>query len=120
MDISFELWHGLDETSEAKSWTTVYPALFNILEQCFCNIHCLRVTVRMPAWEIVKQTASRSTIDEIVAPWERLAISRDWTRLEFCVPSDWRPVLTERAESQNRWELTVTDWYDRLIWGGCG
>jgi hypothetical protein len=46
LDISIELWHGLDEASEAKSWATVYHAIFDLLEQCFCNVHRLRLTVK--------------------------------------------------------------------------
>lgn len=120
IDFTFELWSGLDETPHAKAWTTVYPALFKLFEQCFCKVHSLRVTIRLPAWERVKQTMSDSKINEIVAPWEKLARNRDWKRLEFCVPSDWHPVLTTRAETQSIWVLTVTGWYERTTWGGCG
>lgn len=120
IDLTFELFGGLDETPRAKVWTTVYPALFKLLEKFFCNVHSLRVTIRLPAWERVKHTMSDSKITEVVAPWEGLAKSRDWKILEFCVPSDWRPVLADRAETQSIWELTVTCWYERTIWGGCG
>lgn len=123
MDITTLLWCDLGETSEGKSWVTLYTTLFGLIQQCFCNLHCLRLTARFPAWEKVKQatTTSHKQIDEIVASWERLAISRDWTRLEFCVPFDWHwhSALTEKAESQNRWELTVTDWYDRISLPEC-
>jgi hypothetical protein len=119
IDLTFWSWHGIDETANAKTWTTVYPALFDLFEQCFCKVHSLRMTIRLPAWEKVKQNMSNSKINEIVAPWERLARNRDWKRLEFCVPFDWYPVLTERAATQSIWELTETYWYDKMTWLEC-
>lgn len=119
VDLTFEYWHGIDETPNAETWTTVYPALFDLFEQCFSKVHSLRMTIRLPAWEKVKQNMNNSKINEIVAPWERLARNRDWKRLEFCVPFDWYPVLTERAATQSIWELTETYWYDKMTWLEC-
>ncbi|CAG8899663.1 unnamed protein product [Penicillium egyptiacum] len=113
MDISFDFWYKLDET-QATAWETVYPALFDLFEHCFCNVRRLCLTMHMPAWEKVRGTINDGTIEEILAPLERLAQSRDWTRLKLCVPSDWFPCLTGRAEKRSRWELMMADWYERM------
>ncbi|KAJ5502050.1 hypothetical protein N7463_004924 [Penicillium fimorum] len=113
MEISFDSWYKLDETPQAAAWETVYPALFDLFEHYFCKVHKLRLTMHMPAWEKMRGTMNDDKIDEILAPWERLAQSRDWTSLKLCVPSDWFPCLTGRAGKQTRWELTMTDWYER-------
>ncbi|KAJ5153376.1 uncharacterized protein N7482_009854 [Penicillium canariense] len=123
VDFTFVFCWDLDLTPGAKAWTTVYPALFDILEQYFSKVHSLRLTIKLPAWEKMKQTMSDSKLNKIVAPWETLARNRDWKRLEFCVPLDWRSVFTKRAETQSIWELTVTDWFDwdvRSAGRGCG
>lgn len=113
MEISFDCWYKIDERPQAAAWETVYPALFDLFEHCFCKVHNLRLTMHMPAWEKVRGAMNDDKIAEILAPWERLAQSRDWTSLMLCVPSDWIPCLTGRVEKQSRWELTMTDWYER-------
>ncbi|KAJ5863146.1 hypothetical protein N7455_007214 [Penicillium solitum] len=112
MEISFDFWYKLDER-QASAWERVYPALFDLFEHCFCNVQKLRLTMHMPAWEKVRGTIYDGKIDEILAPLERLAQSREWTCLKLCVPLDWIPCLTDRAEKQSRWELAMTDWYER-------
>ncbi|KAJ5193706.1 hypothetical protein N7491_001037 [Penicillium cf. griseofulvum] len=113
MEISFDCWYKLDETPQAMAWETVYPALFGLFEDCFSKVHKLRLTMHMPAWEKVRGIINDGKIDQIIAPWERLAQSRDWTSLQLCVPLDWLPCLTDRVEKQTRWELTMIDWYER-------
>ncbi|CAI7609454.1 unnamed protein product [Penicillium glandicola] len=113
MEISFDFWYKLDKTPQATAWETVYPALFDLFEHCFCKVHKLRLTMHIPAWEKVKETFNDGKLDEIIAPLERLAQSRHWTSLKLCVPADWLPCLKGRAEKQSRWELATTDWYER-------
>lgn len=101
MELSSDCWYKLDETPQATAWEAVNPALFDLFEHCFCKVHTLRVTMHMPAWEKVRGTIDEGTIDDILAPWERLAQSRDWTCLKLCVPFDWLSCLTGRAEKQS-------------------
>lgn len=88
MEISFDFWYKLYER-EGLAWERVYPALFDLFEHCFCNVQKLRLTMHMPAWEKVRGTIDDGKIDEILAPWEGLAQSREWTCLKLCVPLDY-------------------------------
>jgi hypothetical protein len=109
MDIIFEIWSSFDESPEARSWITVYHAFFELLKQSFCNVHSLRVTIRIPALE--DHNVNHSDINGIVAPWDTLALSREWKRLQFCVPFDWCDMLIKIVGTHSQWELTETCWY---------
>lgn len=67
----------------------------------------------MPAWDLVGKDVDDEKLEEIFAPWEQLVSSRDWSRLELCAPYDWQDCLKKMAENQNKWNLTMTEWFAR-------
>jgi hypothetical protein len=70
-------------------------------------------------WERAKDTMTEEKMNEIMGPWEHLARSREWKLLQLCVPFDWQPAIKPRAEAQDIWELTHTEWYHRLTFAEC-
>lgn len=116
MDISFELWERFSDASIAKNWEAVYPSFFDLFVQRFHNVQSLRVTIKLPAWEGVKDIMSPSKMSEMIEPLEKLAKSRDWKRLEFCIPLDWYGVLSDKAEGQGQLDIRITNWHDQNIW----
>lgn len=119
MDITFEMYFWLRNTPEAEAWKTVYPALFDLLEKQLSNLHSLRLTIKLPAWERAKELIDDEKFNDLLSPWERLARGRYWKRLQFSVPFDWEPVLRPRQEVQSIWKLEVTAWYEQLTFLEC-
>ncbi|KAJ5584479.1 uncharacterized protein N7459_004279 [Penicillium hispanicum] len=101
------------------AWATVYPALFALFDQAFCNVRQLRVTMHMKPWDIPPVTMNEESMKKFLAPLDALAKSREWIRLELSVQGDWYSTLEGWAKAQDTWTLTQTEWTPQIPFN-CG
>ncbi|KAL2007886.1 hypothetical protein VTN00DRAFT_7868 [Thermoascus crustaceus] len=79
-----------------------YRSIFRILHRSFPNLRNLSLFFTMvPHWQHGQRRLPTDEVEELwVRPWEELAASRTWDKLEFGVPGRWVPDFTPRADRQ--------------------
>ncbi|KAL4889428.1 hypothetical protein BDV59DRAFT_186513 [Aspergillus ambiguus] len=111
MDISIEMTMPYTAPPDLPgNWATVYPAFLALFDSSFSHVRHLCLTLALKPWRLSKVTVTDESLDAFFAPWEALAISREWKQLDLCVPQDWYERLKTKATAQGVWSLRVTEW----------